>query len=639
MHRKGLVIGILILVLGVNIGSTFAGDVDVKTVSSVGFDGNTLYVGGSGPGNYSTIQSAINDASEGDTVFVYDDSSPYYENVVIDISIQLFGENKETTIINGGDIGDVIVVTADQVIISGFTIEDSGEDYSNHDAGIKLNSNENIIINNNIISNREGIFLSSSNRNNIVNNSINYNRNAIRLHDSSEENIISGNTIETWSFEFGMYIKDSNGNMIIQNTITNYDGGAVYILESEENNISENTVTNSEHGISLVYCTNSIISNNFLKQNEYGGIALTGSNSNIISQNTFKDDGLIVWDSYHNTILDNIVNGKSLMYFEDESDMTVPSNAGQIILVNCNNLVIENQEIKDTSVGIELWGSDNCEILQNTLTHNKANILLQYSNYTRIHQNTLSSNQSIIFLQSLEIRNSIGNSITQNHLSSTVDYPRFTLYNSHYNNISENTFTDQFKGISVYMHSHDNNIVGNTFSPKSGVNIYISWENNVIGNNDVGYISIRASDGNTVSENSINSENQEWGVFLEDAHQNTISNNDIRNCNGAISLTGSKSNNILKNNIIDCGPTPAWFSNFPLLNRWSRNYWGRSMLRPKIIHGEIRIERGWPYPDRVIPWFDFDWRPALRPYDIGEIDSLSIGDNVISHEGIGGYVK
>jgi len=36
LHRKGLVIGILILMLGVNIGSTFAGDVDVKTMSSVG---------------------------------------------------------------------------------------------------------------------------------------------------------------------------------------------------------------------------------------------------------------------------------------------------------------------------------------------------------------------------------------------------------------------------------------------------------------------------------------------------------------------------------------------------------------------------------------------------------------------------
>jgi len=32
--------------LGVNVGSTFAGDADVKTMSPVGFDGNTLYVGG-----------------------------------------------------------------------------------------------------------------------------------------------------------------------------------------------------------------------------------------------------------------------------------------------------------------------------------------------------------------------------------------------------------------------------------------------------------------------------------------------------------------------------------------------------------------------------------------------------------------
>lgn len=33
--------------------------------------GDILYVGGSGPGNYSKIQDAIDDASKGDTVFVY----------------------------------------------------------------------------------------------------------------------------------------------------------------------------------------------------------------------------------------------------------------------------------------------------------------------------------------------------------------------------------------------------------------------------------------------------------------------------------------------------------------------------------------------------------------------------------------
>ena len=33
--------------------------------------GNWLYVGGSGPGNYSVIQDAVDNASDGDTVYVY----------------------------------------------------------------------------------------------------------------------------------------------------------------------------------------------------------------------------------------------------------------------------------------------------------------------------------------------------------------------------------------------------------------------------------------------------------------------------------------------------------------------------------------------------------------------------------------
>jgi len=74
--------------LGVNIGSTFAGDVDVKTVSPVSFDGNTLYVGGMGPNNYTSIQSAIDDAVDGDTVFVY--SGFYYERIFINVSINPF---------------------------------------------------------------------------------------------------------------------------------------------------------------------------------------------------------------------------------------------------------------------------------------------------------------------------------------------------------------------------------------------------------------------------------------------------------------------------------------------------------------------------------------------------------------------
>ena len=86
------------------------------------FYGKTLYVGGLGPDNYTKIQDAIVNASDDDTVFVFDDSSPYYENIMIDKSINLIGENKNTTIIDGSRKDDVVHINADSVKLSFFTI-------------------------------------------------------------------------------------------------------------------------------------------------------------------------------------------------------------------------------------------------------------------------------------------------------------------------------------------------------------------------------------------------------------------------------------------------------------------------------------------------------------------------------------
>ena len=105
-----IVIGITILFLGPCIIPTVAMD-NLKESHIIQYSGKTLYVGGSGEGNYTKIQDAIDDASDGDTVFVYDDSSPYYENVIVDKSINLIGEDKETTVVDGGRIGSVVIVT------------------------------------------------------------------------------------------------------------------------------------------------------------------------------------------------------------------------------------------------------------------------------------------------------------------------------------------------------------------------------------------------------------------------------------------------------------------------------------------------------------------------------------------------
>ena len=138
--------------------------INSTTYTAKASSGNILYVGGSGPGNYTYIQDAVDDAVDGDTVFVYSDV--YYENVVISKTISLIGEDKNTTIIDGNGTGDVVNITSDGIKLQGFTIRHS--DYylpSHYCGGIKVyHSNGNILSNCTISNNWCGIlFINSSN--------------------------------------------------------------------------------------------------------------------------------------------------------------------------------------------------------------------------------------------------------------------------------------------------------------------------------------------------------------------------------------------------------------------------------------------------------------------------------------------
>ena len=102
----------------------------------------TINVGPSG--DYSTIQAAINAATTGDEIIIA--QGTYYENLVIDKEIKLIGENKNTTCINGTLSDDVILVLADEVTVSGFTISKGGG--QKEECGIKIYSDNNYIVNN-----------------------------------------------------------------------------------------------------------------------------------------------------------------------------------------------------------------------------------------------------------------------------------------------------------------------------------------------------------------------------------------------------------------------------------------------------------------------------------------------------------
>ncbi len=219
--------------------------------------GNTLYVGGSGPDNYTRIQDAIDNASNGDTVFVYDDSSPYYENVVVNESITLRGENKKTTVIDGRNIDFVVNVSANGVTITGFKIVKSGTGVDGF-AGISVDHASNCYINENIIEdNYDGIFVYYSSHCTITGNIVNNNYYmGINVGYYSHYTHIANNKVTNTSI-FGINIHKINDSVICEmNHIerTGYTG--IHLYKSNSNTIRYNNFIRNRHHAYYVDCSN-----------------------------------------------------------------------------------------------------------------------------------------------------------------------------------------------------------------------------------------------------------------------------------------------------------------------------------------------------------------------------------------------
>ncbi|GAG78228.1 unnamed protein product, partial [marine sediment metagenome] len=125
LDKKGLVVAVILLFIGVSVVPS-TGTVIEKKSTPIFYDGNILYVGGDGSGNYTRIQDAVDDASDGDTVYVY--NGTYYENVVVYKTIDLIGENRDTTVIDGMHIDDPLRIDTSFIDVCGFTITNSSRE-------------------------------------------------------------------------------------------------------------------------------------------------------------------------------------------------------------------------------------------------------------------------------------------------------------------------------------------------------------------------------------------------------------------------------------------------------------------------------------------------------------------------------
>ena len=169
------------------------------------------------PDDYPTIQGAIDNSKKDDTIYVR--NGTYYENIIIDKSIKIIGEDKDTTIIDGFRNGSVIKVLADNVFINDLTIQNSGLNKCGY-SGIESYSSYNYYFGNILINNRVGIHILGGNNNTIIYNLILESQNdSICIHSSY--------------------------NIFYKNHIQNNRGGICFKINSTYNTIKNNNFINN----------------------------------------------------------------------------------------------------------------------------------------------------------------------------------------------------------------------------------------------------------------------------------------------------------------------------------------------------------------------------------------------------------
>lgn len=273
----------------------------VTTVAQA--DAAIITVDINGEGNYSSIQEAIDNAQNGDTVLV--SQGIYQENIEVNKELRILsnstlsGDQTKTYIIGVVPKANVFNIYSNNVTIDGFYISGSllGTDW--YESGIYLEGVQNCSLTNNmLIQNDLGISLNGSQGNYIVSNLVSLGSYGISLVDS-EENVLSNNLVITNNQ--GISLDNSANNIIVNNTAGSNTVG-VFLRTSQMNTLAYNLVSKNEYGILGQAAKSNTLVNNSLYLNNIG-VYFNESSNNTVYQNEFInfinaiDEGNNLWNS------------------------------------------------------------------------------------------------------------------------------------------------------------------------------------------------------------------------------------------------------------------------------------------------------------------------------------------------------
>jgi len=434
---------------------------------------------------YNTIQEAVEEAVDGDSVRVYNGSYwAYYLKIYKEISLIGNGSEDTTLGLNYGHGGDthVVDVYADWVNISGFTIIEAGK----HGAGISVSGSNNVRIFDNVFSeNPIGVLLLRTTGVTLENNS--FLDGDVRISESMEV-VLSDNSFREGGVSFGVpSLKHLDTHTI--DTTNTINGKPIHYLS----NARDVTLPSGAGQVILANCTGITVagqdcrgasvgilagfsSNLRIEGNDCSetgtGLSIIGSGELILANNSCLDTGrgIHLVSSYNNTLQSNSCSSSTYGIHLEDSD---------------NNSLISNHCYGDSDVGIYLLGSGNI-LRENNCSGGSRGIWLK-GVHNILEHNICSENYNGIALSGSDnvLSNNTSNSnrnigiCVSNSKRITLSYNicQFNKYGISFYNISEsglshNTITGNGKGIwidstagsylTTNLSAHNNTIFGNT---------------------------------------------------------------------------------------------------------------------------------------------------------------------------------
>jgi parallel beta-helix repeat protein len=288
----------------------------------------------------------------------------------------------------------------------------------------------------------------------------------------------SGYTIRGSGSGTGIFI-DEIANITIENlTITNWQygietGGFTFSNQKKTDHFIGNTFINNTFGIGIRdYIVESEISNNTFVGNTY---AVSGAEEVIFRNNRFQDN-LYSIQGYSNDADDNnLVNQKPMIYWINQTDKTVPSNAGWVTLIRCRNITIEGLNLDFKGSALSLHDTTNSTVKRNYIANCVEGIFLRFSSQNEVvnnvventseygirleyaDNNTIRANQIITSKIGLDISVASINRITNNKIVNNTETAITIKYTGKANfqgskgpnNISQNIISGNGNGISI----------------------------------------------------------------------------------------------------------------------------------------------------------------------------------------------